>query len=120
MIGHFNSLCDKDENNDIGVNHVIAFKSATNTTELVEYNDQPDGDKHIWKIGEMFNNGYFTIKHYTGEVNKYQDTGRYLTANENAEKEPTVEVKQSKKVCYLRFHIINYSHLSNKRGGWNK
>ena len=80
---------------------MIAFKKATNATELVEYDGLPDGEKHIWKIGEMFNNDYFTIKHYTGKVDKYQDTGRYLTAN--ADKEPTVKVKQSKTVCYLKF-----------------
>ena len=78
---------------------MIAFKKATNATELAEYNGLPDGEKHIWKIGEMFNNDYFTIKHYTGEVNKYQDTGRYLTANGTAE--PTVKVKQGKKKCYV-------------------
>ena len=87
---------------------VIAFKKGdtTNTTELVVYNDQTDGNKHIWKIGEEFNNGYFTIKHYTGIENRYQDTGMYLTANGN-DAEPTVKVKQSKKICYLGFHTIN-------------
>ena len=109
-------------NSDSGTDQVIAFKKGdtTNTTELVDYNvgGQIDGDKYIWKIGEVFHNEYFTIKHYTGKEDKYQDTGRYLTAN--AGKEPTVKVKQSKTVCYLILHIINYSHLSNKRGGWNK
>ena len=103
------------EKNTVDKDQVISFKSTTDTTELVDYNVQigADGDKHIWKIGEKFNNDYFTIKHYTGEnKNKYQDTGRYLTANENTDKEPTVKVKQGKKVCYLRFHIINYTLIS--------
>ena len=80
---------------------VIAFKKGdtTNTTELVDNNDQIDGNKHIWKIAEEFNNGYFTIKHYTGVQDKYQDTGMYLTANGN-DAEPTVKVKQSKKICF--------------------
>ena len=86
---------------------VIAFKKGdtTITTELVNYNDQIDGAKYIWKIGEEFKNGYFTIKHYTGIENRYQDTGMYLTANGN-DAEPTVKVKQSKKICYLGFHTI--------------
>ena len=93
---------DKDGNmvDGIGPDQVIAFKSTTNTAELVDFVvSSLDGDKHIWKIGEVFNNDYFTIKHYTGETkNKYQDTGMYLTANGN-DAEPAVKVKQSKKIC---------------------
>ena len=95
------------EKNTVDKDQVISFKSTTDTTELVDYNDQIDGNKHMWKIGEEFNNGYFTIKHYTGIENRYQDTGMYLTANGN-DAEPTVKVKQSKKICYLGFHTINY------------
>ena len=103
---------DEADNADSGEDQVIAFKKGdtTNTTELVAYdgvNDQIDGDKYIWKIGEVFHNEYFTITHYTGKTNlEYQDTGHLLTANGNAD-EPTVKFKQSKKICYLGFHIIN-------------
>ena len=105
----------ESENNGIAKDQVIAFKSGdtntTNTAELVNFdvvNNQVVGDTHIWKIGEVFhNNEYVTIKHYTGKaLDKFQDTGRYLTANGQAQ--PTVIVKQSKKICYLGFHIINY------------
>ena len=115
MIGHFNSLCDKDKNK-IGEDHVIAFKSTTNTTELEEF-DQEDGEEHIWKIGEVFHNEYFTIKHYKGIVDKYQDTGRYLTANENVE--PTVKVKQGKKNCYV-FRISYHQLFKVIKSVWLK
>ena len=103
-------MYDKAKNGDSDNNRVIAFKSGntTNTAELVDFGGQKDREKHIWKIGETFHNEYFTIKHYTGKTDlEYQDTGMYLTRNGNAD-EPTVEVKQSKKICYLGFHIINY------------
>ena len=97
--------------NGIGKDQMIAFKkgetNTPNTAELVDYADTPDGEIHIWKKGDVFHNKYFTIKHYTGETNKYQDTGMYLTAN-GMDDEPTVKVKQSKKICHLGFHIINY------------
>ena len=110
VIAHFNSMYGKDKNNDIGpANHVIAFKSDTNTAELVEFanNDEDDGEKHIWKIGEFFNNKYFTIKHYTGIEDKYKDTGRYLTANGDAE--PAVKLKQGKNNYYV--FRISYHQL---------
>ena len=88
---------------DTDKNQVIAFKSGntTNTAELVDYDDEvgADDDTQIWKTGEKFHNEYFTIKHYTGKLNEYQDTGRYLSANGTAE--PTVKVKQGKKNCYV-------------------
>ena len=51
----------------------------------------------IWKIGEIFNDKYFTIKHYNGSSkNNLKDTGYYLTAN--AMSNPILKIKEGKKI----------------------
>ena len=51
----------------------------------------------IWKVGEIFNDKYFTIKHYNGSnKNNLKDTGYYLTAN--AMSNPILKIKEGKKI----------------------
>jgi hypothetical protein len=57
----------------------------------------PNFDGQIWKIGEVFNDKYFTIKHYKGSSkDKLKDTGYYLTAN--AMSNPILKTKDGKKI----------------------
>ena len=74
---------------------VITYDGAI--VDLVEFKAELfSGETMIWKVGEVFNNQYFTIKHYKGNLDKYQDTNHYLTANDLAK--PTVEVKKGKTI----------------------
>ena len=51
----------------------------------------------MWKVGEVFNDKYFTIEHYKGSGNEeLKDTGYYLTAN--AMSNPILKVKEGKKI----------------------
>ena len=59
----------------------------------------PDYDTQIWKVGEVFNDGYFTIKHYKGSSeDKLKDTGYYLTAN--AMSNPILKIREGEKIWY--------------------
>ena len=64
-----------------------------------------DYDHQIWKVGEVFNDKYFTIKHYKRikentnnrpSIEKMKDTGYYLTAN--VMKNPILKTKEGKKI----------------------
>ena len=51
----------------------------------------------MWKVGEIFNDKYFTIKHYNGSSkNNLKDTGYYLTAN--AMSNPILKIKEGEKI----------------------
>ena len=65
---------------------------------LEGYSDsQFDQETQLWKVGEVFNNHYFTIKQYKGNQKKHKATGKYLTANGEM-KNPTLMTKQGKKI----------------------
>ena len=51
----------------------------------------------MWKVGEVFNDKYFTIEHYEGINNENLNyTGHYLTAN--AMSNPILKTKDGKKI----------------------
>ena len=55
-----------------------------------------DFDYQMWKVGEVFNDKYFTIEHYEGIAkDKLKDTGYYLTAN--AMSNPILKIKEGEK-----------------------
>jgi len=70
---------------------------ATDDKDIVTLEDYPgsqvDPETMLWKVGEVFNDHYFTIKQYKGAFKNFKATGKYLTANGDT-KNPTLITKQ--------------------------
>ena len=87
----------------------VDFLHIDQIVKLEDYDSEnlPNYDNQVWKVGEVFNDKYFTIKHYKDmkentnsrpTIEKLKDTGYYLTAN--AMSNPIIKIKEGKKNFY--------------------